>query len=75
VSAPHPEYSEWGPWYRAFDAAPAGETDPAFAGTGHDGAVLGGGQGDSGGGFDPYLVNASFGSGPYYNNGDVIVPA
>ncbi|MCK6475317.1 MAG: hypothetical protein L6Q35_00630 [Phycisphaerales bacterium] len=71
-AAAHPEYFEWGPWYHAFDASPAGEVDPAFAGT--DAAALGSNQ-DGGGGMDPHLVFASMGGAPGHNGADVIVPA
>lgn len=71
-AAAHPEYFEWGPWYHAFDASPAGEIDPAFAGT--DPSLLGGGQ-DTGGGMDPHLEWAAAGGTPGYSGGDVINPA
>lgn len=55
------EIVEWGPWYHAFDQAPAGEVDVAFMGTTPDldGSGSGGG---SGGGLDLFGGGAQDGN-------------
>lgn len=74
VEAPHPDYTEWGPWFRAFDSAPppAGEVDAAFAGT----DVASGSASDGGGGGTlPDVGYGNWGGAAGSQGHNIIVPA
>lgn len=70
AQAPHPDYYEWGPWYHAFEAPPAGEVDAAFSGT----DVVDGSVGGTGG-MDHTSAGAGWGGTGMSSGHSVIVPA